>query len=172
MDPKTHRRTNKRSHQDICPIISCTSPSKRLLLRGGQTRTGRAAPPPSSDSTRVTPGHIRVLQRIPRPPPITRDSVLLTQLRPGHCITLRAYRHAIGADADTVCTRCGTEETVNHVLSNCAASQLSSRTALDGGTCSLSLDKIPPKSSSSYTRLELAGNNNSRDMYQEEHHPK
>jgi ribonuclease HI len=52
-----------------------------------------------------------------------RESVLLAQLRSGHCLKLAAYKKVIDDTADPMCPLCGREpETVVHWLQQCPAS--------------------------------------------------
>ena len=52
-----------------------------------------------------------------------RETVLLAQLRSGHCLKLAAYHKIIDDTADPMCPQCGREpETVEHWLQQCPAS--------------------------------------------------
>ena len=45
-----------------------------------------------------------------------------TRIRTGHAMELKRYRHFIGITEDNLCDEgCGVEESVEHVLCNCAA---------------------------------------------------
>ena len=51
------------------------------------------------------------------------DAVTVTQLRTGHCVLLRSYRHRIGLDPSPSCTDCGFDDpdTAEHFLLLCPA---------------------------------------------------
>ena len=52
-----------------------------------------------------------------------RESVLLAQLRSGHCRKLAANHKTVDDNADPICPQCGREpETVEHWLQRCPAS--------------------------------------------------
>ena len=51
-----------------------------------------------------------------------KDSVLLAQLRSGHCHKLAAYRNIVDADSSATCPHCqGAQETLEHWLQECPA---------------------------------------------------
>ena len=68
-----------------------------------------------------------------------RDSVLLAQLRSGHCHRLAAYRSIVDANVAATCPHCsGEPETIENWLRDCPASANQRKCAF-GGT-------VPPMS--------------------------
>jgi len=51
---------------------------------------------------------------------MSKDAVLLAQIRSGHCILFKSYHHLMDPTVDPMCPRCGEEpHTVEHWLTEC-----------------------------------------------------
>ena len=73
-------------------------------------------------------GGVSLLHDVVTSPP-WKTRIIYSQLRTGHSLLLKQYRHPIGKEDDPTCARCGEEEeTIQNVLINCPALALRRRT--------------------------------------------
>jgi ribonuclease HI len=73
------------------------------------------------------------------------ESVLLSQLRAGHCMLLAAYRQLIDPSTNPLCPQCGeSPQTVEHWLVECPAIELQRRAIFNTNTTTLTMLSTHP----------------------------